>query len=86
MKNKIVIDFPKMSWEIPIEEEILNYCNHMARQFRKVEEHNRETGWFANNSFSEKCGATAMAYETVAKHINEEINFRKSIKTHENTK
>ena len=74
------IDFPLMSWEKPIELEILNYCNGMASSFRRSEAHHRETGWFANNRFSDKCGATAMAYETVAKHIKKEMRFRKEIK------
>lgn len=52
----------------------------MARQMRASEAHNRETGWFADNSLSEQCGAAAMAYETAAKHIQKEFKLREKIK------
>lgn len=66
-----------VSWEKPIEQELLKFCNHMASAFRKSENYHRETGWFANNSYSEECGSIATAYETVAKRIEEEIEIRK---------
>ena len=78
-KNKREIEFPKMSWEKPIEQEILNYCQYMAQQMRQSEGGHKETGWFSNNSFSEKCGAAAMAYETVAEHVQHEIDLRKTL-------
>lgn len=78
-KKKYVFELLKMSWEKPIELEILTFCNQMARQMRSAESAHRETGWFANNSISEQCGAMAKAYETVAKHVEGEIKFRESI-------
>lgn len=78
-KSPFVMDFPKMSWERPIEEILLEFCNHMARTMRSSESYNRETGWFADNSLSERCGAAAMAYETVANRIKEEIRLKSSL-------
>lgn len=73
---------PTFSWEKPIELEILEFCNKMAREFRTVEVHNRDeglfgTGLFADNGFSQQAGHIAMAYETIAKHIRNEIKRRK---------
>lgn len=82
MKKKVnIITFGTFSWERPIEDEIITFCENMARQFREAESRNKETGWFANNSFSEQCGATAMAYETVAKHVEREVTLRQKIKS-----
>ena len=69
----------KFSWEKPIEQSTLEFCNSMAEQFRKAENHHRETGWFANNNYSEQLGVMAKAYETVAEYIEKEIKIRKSL-------
>ena len=66
----------------PIHIETLKFCNHMARQFREVEAHHEDrglfgTGLFADNRYSKDAGNVAMAYETIAKHIEAEIKRRK---------
>lgn len=73
------------SWEKPIEEETLKFCNTMASQFRRAEAHQHDdglfgTGFLADNSYSRHCGDVAMVYETVAKHIKREIKIRKRVK------
>jgi len=73
------------SWEQPIEQEILEFCNNMAKQFREAESHHKENysglfGFLTNNSFPKELGATAMVYETVAEHIVDRLKLRKKIK------
>jgi hypothetical protein len=57
----------------------------MARQFREVESHHEDRGWlgtglFADNGVSKEAGNVAMAYETIAKHIENQIACRELVK------
>ena len=80
LNSMIKLSMPKMSWEKPIEQEMLNFTRSMAIQFERSTEHHRETGWFANNRLSEDCATMAKAYRTVEKHILSEIEIRSSLK------
>ena len=71
---------PTMSWDKPIEQEILEYVTHMANKMERVAGNNLETGWFKNNRLQEDAGKMATAYNTVREHIEREIKFRNSIK------
>jgi hypothetical protein len=67
---KIVFEMPKMSWDIPIEDEILMFCNEMARGFRtKI----ASSSWWSDDTAAE---AYASAYETVIRHILGEKRIR----------
>jgi len=81
MENNKPVEFvmPKMSWEQPIEEEILNFTVSMATNMEAVANKPKETGWFANNRLQEDAGKMALAYRTVANHIKKEIEFRKKL-------
>lgn len=75
------LDFVLPSMAEPIHIETLEYCKSMARNFRGVQSYNRDnglfgTGFLGNNSLSNEAGAAAMAYETVANHIKQEIKRR----------
>lgn len=70
------IEMPQFSWERPMEEQIIEFCDHMAQTMRRSQEYNKETGWFANNSLSDRCGAAAMAYETVAKKVKQLAEYK----------
>lgn len=79
--NKTKYDFVLPSMRDPIHIETLQFCNKMAQQFRRVERHHADSGLFgtgllADNGFSKQAGQVAMAYETVAKHIEQEIKRR----------
>ena len=83
-KGRSACGFPcpvhyKMSWERPIEEEILTYVRHMAENMESVASKEKETGWFANNRLQEDAQRMADAYRTVEHHIEDEIKIRKSI-------
>lgn len=68
--NRIIFNPPIMSWDRPIEEILLDYCNSMARQWRMQESSNVHRG------IREQAGAAAMAYETVAKKIKKETSLK----------
>ncbi len=68
-KKEQLLTFPTMSWEKPIEQEILEYCEHMARKMQEQE-----------GRFGKEAKAYRSAYETVAKHVKREISFREKIK------
>ena len=70
---------PVMSWEKPIEQEILRYVRDMANQMESASAHHRETGWFANNSLSDQLKAEATAFRMVEKYILREIELRLTI-------
>ncbi len=71
---------PKMSWERPIEEVILDFTRHMARCMEQRARHGLETGWFKNNRLQEDAQKMATAYRTVEKHIKREVELRNKIK------
>jgi hypothetical protein len=60
---------PKMSWEKPIEEEILDFCMKMAQNMERTPVKGTEH--------------YAQAYRTVGKHILQEVELRKSTPTSE---
>lgn len=64
---------PTMSWERPIEEIILDYCESMKNQWTKV----KHGG--ATKSVREGAKNFEMAYDSVAKYIKREIELRKNI-------
>lgn len=71
VKPKFAIQLPVMSWEEPIEIEILKFVRSMKRQWKSQVHGNI---WFSVNKAAENY---VNAYETVEKHILEEIEFRK---------
>ena len=78
--NKILTK-PVFSWEKPIEQEIMAFVQHMAREMERTASRQRERGWFANNRLQDDAQKMADAYRTVEKHIKREIKIRKKIKT-----
>lgn len=74
-----VMEFPKMSWERPFEEELLTYLRHMASSMERASAHHKEYGWFSNNSFSDQLAAMGKAYRTVQEHVEKEVEMRASI-------
>lgn len=73
VKPKVVIQLPVMSWEEPIELEILKYVRNMKRQWQSQVHGNI---WRSVNKAAENY---VNAYEMVEKHILEEIEFRKQL-------
>lgn len=67
---------PKMSWERPIGEAILEYVRYMASSMEGVASRSRERGWFANNRLQEDAQRMADAYRKVEKQIEWEIKIR----------
>lgn len=81
MKKKPNLNFVcQMSWERPVEEQLLEFVRNMASNMESVSEHNRETGWFANNTLSNEASKMALAYRTVEKRILEIKNLTPSPK------
>lgn len=88
-KTKGTMKTPKYNFTLPslskpIHIETLQFCREMANRFREVERHNHNkglfgTGFLANNSFSKEAGSVAMAYKTIAEHIEKEIRIRGEI-------
>ena len=74
--NRVVFDPPKMSWNTPIEQEILRFTKYMAKTMERVANRPKETGWFANNRLQEDAQKMADAYRRVQKHIEWEIEIR----------
>jgi glycine cleavage system H lipoate-binding protein len=74
---KIEYVLPQMSWEVPIEQEILKFTRAMRINMEQVANRPRETGWFANNRLQEEAEKMALAYRTVEKHILREIELRR---------
>jgi hypothetical protein len=72
--QQIVFEPPKMSWDEPIEEEILKFVRSMKQQWQTQV---RGNIWRSVNKAAENY---VNAYETVEKHILREIDFRKKIK------
>lgn len=72
MKKKPEFTFmpPLMSWDIPIEQEILNYVRSMARSMESQQRHNI---W---GSVRKEAANYVDAYRTVEKHILQEIALR----------
>ncbi len=77
--KSLISPIPKMSWEKPIEEEILIFVRHMAEAMECTANRERETGWFANNRLQEDAQRMADAYRTVEHHIEDEIKMRKLV-------
>lgn len=71
MKKSQMFYMPEMSWDKPIEEEILQYVRSMKRSWAT-----HSSIWPHVNKAAE---TYASAYETVEKHILKEMEFRKSI-------
>ena len=84
-KSKFKIDFPKMSWEKPIEEELLSFVRGMASQMERVE-NKPNNGLFGTSLFdtdkSIREGASnyVKAYRTVENYILREIKLREEKK------
>lgn len=77
-----------MSWEEPIETEILKYCESMLTGYRETLNGNPNCQEVAlwerllggNDSMRQQVLGNIMAYETVIKHIREEVDMRKKLK------
>ena len=77
--NRVIFNKPVMSWDKPIEQEILEFTKHMAESMEKVSSKPRETGWFANNRLQEDAQRMADAYRTIQRHIEKEIKIRSEL-------
>jgi hypothetical protein len=69
-KQEWTIAPPMMSWDIPIEQEILQFVRQMAGNMETQASHSI---WGSNRKGAQ---AYANAYRTVEKHILKEIGFR----------
>lgn len=77
-KAEIKFVMPPMSWEKPIEEEILEYVRHMEQGMERVA--NRPVDgflFFKDDSLQKEAQLMAKTYRTVKRHILKEIDFRK---------
>lgn len=62
------------SWDKPIEQEILEFCQSMARQWNDIEKNH------SSKTIREGAKNFIMAYHTVAEHIVKQMKFREKIK------
>lgn len=72
---------PKMSWERPIEQEILKFVRNMRTSMERIIIATHEEGWFSNNRLSEDAQKMADAYRIVENHILREIKIRKRLES-----
>lgn len=70
---EFTIQPPVMSWDKPIEEEILSYVRSMRRNWQTMEVSN------IHRSVRKEAKSIIMAYQSVEDHIVREIKLRKEI-------
>jgi hypothetical protein len=85
--NRVIFDMPKMSWDKPIEEETLEFLNHMISDWERnlILNDNLREGWIFTNSRRSEALGLIKAYKTVREHIEKEVAFRASIKPIDST-
>lgn len=71
--NRFEFVMPKMSWEKPIEEEMLEWLKHMTSQME------RTANLHESKSIREGASNMATAYRTAGEHLIKEIRLRQKM-------